>query len=190
MPITVFCGLPGNYNMGNLKTYTMTLFTVLDHQAGRPIYSNYDLTIPFKEIYSLEDLGSKFNEMEGATVALDEFQVWWDCYSNPKEKDGSQAFKNFTRQVRKRGIKLYFTAQDFYDIPRALRKVVQYVYITRKLHDDYKECQSDSCIKPHILELTPCFNSGNKLMLGQPCFFHVDKKIFNVYNTKQVIIKR
>jgi hypothetical protein len=175
--------------MGNLKTYTMTLFTVLDHKAGRPIYSNYDLTLPHKEIYSLEDLVSKFPEMNGATVCLDEFQVWWDCYTTPKEKDGSQAFKNFARQVRKRGIKVYFTAQDYYDIPRALRKVVQYVYVTRKLHLDYTECQSDSCTKDHLLELTPSVSMGNKMMLGKSCFYHVDRRVFNIYNTKQVIMK-
>lgn len=189
MPLTAFCGLPGNFNMGNLKTYSMTLFTVLDHQMGRPIYSNYDLSIPHKEVYSIDDLVSKFPDMSGATVCIDELGVWWDCYTNPKEKDGTQAFKNFSRQVRKRGIKLYFTAQDFYDIPRSLRKVTQYVYITRKLHNDYQECQSDSCIKDHILEITPCYQTGNKLMLGSPLFYHVDKRIFKIYNTHQIITK-
>lgn len=189
MPAYVFCGLEGFINMGNLKTYTMTLFTILDHQEGRHIYSNYDLTIPHQEIYSMEDLVSKFPDMNGATVCLDEFQAWWDCYSTPKEKDGSQAFKNFSRQIRKRGIKLYFTAQNFYDIPRALRKVIQYVYVCRKLHYDYQECTSDSCKKDHILELTPCYVAGNRLMLGTSCFFKVDKRVFEVYNTSQIIMK-
>lgn len=184
--------------MGNLKTYSMTLFTLLDYKNGRKIYSNYKLNVPYTSFNDIQELVDLFNSdeenntnyMQNASICIDEFAVLWDCYSTPKEKDGTQALKNFARQVRKRQIKMYFTAQDYFDIPKAMRKVVQYIYVCRKLHNNYAECQSDMCKSPHILELTPLFVNGSKIEFGTPVFYGVDINVFKYYDTDQIIVKK
>lgn len=188
MPLAAFVGEDYSFNMGNLKTYNMTKFLYEDFKNNREIYANYTLKyLEYTHIYGLHELIDMLPTMNNCTIAIDELGVWWDCYEKPSKDNGTSDLKDFSRQVRKRGVKLNYTAQSFFDIPNALRKVTQYIYRCRKLHTDFTLCTSDECYKEHIAELTPMFVSTSGYMLGKPTFFKVDVNIYNIYDTYEII---
>lgn len=188
MPLTAFVGSEYGFNMGNLKTYSMTLFTKLDSEQNRKIVTNYTLKgIPYKKVMTINDLLDEVIDNPDVTISLDEFHTIWDCYSRPSTRDGTAQFKTFIRQVRKRKTKLNITAQSIFDIPLTMRKMIQYIYQVRKLHTDYTECCLDDCYREHIQELTPIFLSGSNYMLGDRKYYPVIPEIFNMYDTDELI---
>lgn len=188
MSLTAFVGLEGRLNMGNGKTYAMTSFTILDFLNNRNIYSNYNLNgIIYNKIYSFKHLVSLMEKMKNATCCIDEFSALWDCYSNPSKKDGTSDFKNFARQARKRELKIYYTAQTYSDIPKAIRKVTQYVYLVRKFHENGAECTLEQCYVPHILGIYPLIPDKTGYTLGTPIYYKMNPELFKYYDTNELI---
>lgn len=190
--ITGICGTDFGYNMGNLKTYTMTQIGVLDRLQGRKIFANYSLSIPYTPIKSFEQL-IEVMETEGynITILLDEISVYFDAYDRPSKKDGSKDFKNFVRQTRKRGVKLYYTAQSFWDINLSIRRVTHRILLTQKYditRDGLLLCQSDRCYKPHVVEITDCKPYRDDVIpKREPIYLPVNIKIFDMYNSEELI---
>jgi len=186
------CGEDFSYNMGNLKTYTMTMYALLDYKMGRKIYSNYYLEVPYTTITSFEQL-NEVMETEGYNVSifLDEIQIYMDAYDRPAKNDGTKAFKNFVRQTRKRGVKLYFTAQSFNDVHRSLRRVTHRILITKKYditNSGLVICESDSCYNPHAVEITECMIVQEQLFPKQePIYLKVNPKIFQYYDSEELV---
>lgn len=184
-----FCGIDNGYNMGNLKSCTMTLFTLLDYYNGLEIYANYGLEIPHKKIHSIKELMYKMDSLDSNIVlAFDELGIWFDSYCRPSKKDGTSMLKNFARQTRKRNVKMYYTAQTFFDINKSLRKITSKIYIIKKLHEDFTECIDDECHEQHIAEITPVRANNNEIEpIGHPVYIRIPKEIFDVYNTNELI---
>ena len=191
--LAAICGHDHAYNMGNLKSYTLTLMALLDHRAGRRIYSNYKLIgIPYEPITDMQHLNKLMDE-EGYNISIfmDEMQVYFDAYDRPSKKDGTKDFKNFVRQTRKRGVKLWMTAQSFSDINKSIRRVTHKVYVTAK-YDITQQgliiCESDKCRAPHMLELTECKVFEEQLFpMRAPVYIPVIPDIFNMYDTEELI---
>jgi len=188
MPLTAICGHDFNYNMGNLKSYFMTLNAYMNYKNGSKIFSNYTLNFPYEQIYSLSELSKDLDSLNNATVLIDEIPVYFDQYMKPSKKNGTSAFKNFARQTRKRSVKMYCTAQSFNDINLSLRKVIGTIWLTRKLHPDYSLCENDKCHKPHIIEIETVRAMYNGLRpLREPTYFPVSPEVFKLYNTDEII---
>ena len=188
MPLIALVGAEYEYNMGNLKTYTMTLFTKLDHDNKRKIYANYSLFgMDYTKVLTLNELLDIVENQRDITICLDEFHTIWDCYSRPTKKDGTKSLHTLIRQVRKRRTKLYYTAQSIMDIPLSVRKMTQYIYQLRKLHTDFSVCCKDECRKPHIQEITPIFLGGDNYMHGTSKYFPVNTDVFDMYDSEELI---
>jgi len=182
------CGNDFGYNMGNLKSYTMTLMLYLDHLNGREIKANYWLGFPHEPVDSLNELLYKLDDMNNASIGADELSAWFSNYDRPSNKDGTREIVKFGRQTRKRGVKMYFTAQSWYDVNKALRRITHNIYVTAKYHPDFTLCYDDDCRKPHLLGITPCRAVDDDLIpLGPEQFYPVIPEIFEVYDTEQII---
>jgi hypothetical protein len=188
MPLTAICGYDFRKNMGNLKSYFMTLNGYLNYRNGSKVFANYKLNFPYTPITSLKELSEELDDLNNATVLLDEITIYFDQYMRPSKKNGTSAFKNFARQTRKRKIKIYMTAQSLSDINIALRRVTENIWMTSKLHPDYTICNDDQCHGDHLIEVQNNRVVYNGLQpLGNPKYFKVVKKIFDLYDTEQII---
>ena len=95
--LTAICGRDYRYNMGNLKTYTMTLLAKANYEMGEEIYSNYTLGFPYTPISNFNQLIADLDQKRHVTVLLDELSMYFDAYMPPSQKDGTSAFKGFAR---------------------------------------------------------------------------------------------
>jgi hypothetical protein len=188
------CGYENGYNMGNLKTYTQTLMLFLDWKNGRKIFSNYELKFPHEKIYSFNQLIRLMDEegKNNISLSIDEMPIYFDSYMRPSKKDGTANFKNFVRQTRKRGVKLYYTSQTFADVNKSLRRVTHKIFMTRKF--DILEdgslllCERDDCYDDHVLELTEHQVRGEYLIpVSEPIYIPVFPEIFDLYDSEEII---
>ena len=188
MPCTAFIGLSNKLNMGNGKTATLTRFLIEDWKNGYTIFSNYSLFgIPYVKVNSFQELISLLPKFKNSAIGVDELQVWWDCYSTPNKKDGTKDFKNFARQVRKRNVQLYYTAQCFSDIPNALRKITQNIYMVSKYHNDGSLCTLERCFNEHWVQICPIYPNKSGYDIGNPIYYKLDTRIFDMYDTNEII---
>jgi hypothetical protein len=194
MGLICIAGSPYGYNMGNLKTYTCTLFGLLDHEDRRKIFSNYSLNIPHTYLESLEDTLEILEQYENITCLLDELSSWIDCYDRPSKNNGGQDLKNLAKQTRKVHNKIIYTSQCFNDIPNALRKLTSKVYITGKYHIINNvpiECVDDDCYINNYLGICECKIVGTELMQMSPIkYYPVNDDIFKIYDTNEIIYKK
>lgn len=114
MTVEAFVGLPGAG-----KTYNMSRLAI-KQMRKRPVYANYPLesAIYFKEITEILDV------KEGL-ILIDEAGIYLDA--NAWNKIPFE-FKRLMRQHRKRGLDLWYTAQDVKDVVTYLRRVTQFVH--------------------------------------------------------------
>lgn len=159
-----------------------------DYKIGYNLFSNYSLNgIPYIKYNSLQELVRLLPKFYNCSVSCDELQAYWDCYETPKKSDGTKDIKNFARQVRKRDVNFYYTSQTFSDIPNALRKVTQDIYMCSKYHDDGTLCNSEKCFKHHWVCLTPLYPNKSGFELGNSIMYELDTRIFDVYDTNEII---
>ena len=176
-------GVVGNefdYNMGNLKTYTLTTMLYTDFKAGNTIYSTYELGFPHKKITCMGSLIKILKEMKNVSIGMDEMHVFFDAYGGASKKTGTWYLKEFVRQTRKRNVRFYFTSQTFNDVHKSIRRMIHTLFITEKLHPDMSVCLDDSCHEDHLLHITHAFT-------GDEMYFKVNKNIFELYNSDEVV---
>jgi len=179
----MLCGIFGDefaYNMGNLKTYTMTYCLYMDYQAGATIYANYYLNFPFKQLKNFEMLVEALDDLYDVSVGLDELHVLFDAYSGVSKETGTWYLKEFVRQTRKRRVKVYITAQNFMDIHKSIRKMLHHVWVSKKLHADFSTCENDMCHETHIQEISNYKNHEVR-------YFEVNPQIFKLYDSDELI---
>ena len=168
------------YNMGNLKTYTMTWNLYLDYMNGMDIYANYDLKFKHKKIHGFSELLAILSEVENCSIALDELHVFMDAYSGVSKKSGTWYLKEFGRQTRKRGVKVYLTAQCYMDIHRSIRRILLKAWETKKFDLNGAPCYDDQCHQPHILRILDIKSTVEK-------FYYTQPEIYEMYDTNQII---
>lgn len=185
--LTAICGRDYRYNMGNLKTYTMTLLAKANFEMGEEIYSNYTLGFPYTPITNFNELIEELDQKRHVTVLLDELSMYFDAYMPPSKKDGTSAFKGFARQTRKRGIKVYYTQQTPLDVHKSLRRVTNIWYTTTKLHTDFTPCTDDECRLPHILKMENNIMTEEGLFPVTTKYYNVVPEIFDIYDSEEII---
>lgn len=166
--------------IGNLKTYTMTLNGYLNFLNGSKVFANYKLNFPFTKIESFNQLLSILQNTYNVTVLLDEFHIYLSGYDGISRKNGSYEIIEFAKQTRKRKVSVFMTGQSIIDVHKSLRRLMIRTWLTRKLHENYLECYSESCRLPHILEIS-------ELQTLKQKYLKVVPEIFNLYNTEEVL---
>lgn len=191
MGLICIAGNPYGYNMGNLKTYFLTVMGLLDYNMKRQIIANYHLDINYIHIDSLNDAIHYLEHENNISMLLDELSSWIDCYDKPSDKNGGKDLKNLSKQTRKVKNKIYYSSQCYDDIPRAIRKLTSKVYITGKYHianGRPVECIDDDCKTDNYLGVFECKISGTELIQMCPAkFYPVNVDIFNIYDTNEII---
>ena len=194
MSLTAICGQRYGYNMGNLKTLTMTWLNVQDDSIKIPIYANYHLNERYIDYTYLHDIYDIVREMKDCTVgtfSLDELSTLFDCYSRPSDKDGTKALSNIAKQTRKLKIKCRYTAQYFGQVNKALRALTTKVLITQKYHKTeygFVPCYDDYCYKQHYLGIQQFAPDDKGLFpISEELFYFIPKILFDVYDTEELI---
>jgi len=114
--IIAFCG-----SLGSGKTLGLTWLAKQWHNAGIPIYSNYDLKFKYNPIIEFEDIE---NMKEGFAV-LDELWLWMDARMSITKRN--RAISEILLKSRKRKISIGYTAQSFRQVDIRLRHVTDYL---------------------------------------------------------------
>ena len=180
-------GLDYGPNMGNLKTYTMTLLGKANYDQGEDVYSNYTLGYPYTPITNFKKLIEELDQKKNVTVLLDELSMLFDQYVPPSKGNGTSDFKGFARQSRKRGVKIYYTQQSPTDVHKSLRRVTSVWYTTSKLHLDFTRCIDDECREPHILKIDSNVMREDGLFPVNTKYYNVVPEIFDIYDSEEII---
>lgn len=171
-------------SMGCLKTYFLTSNLYLDYRNNMKVYSNYALKFPYEKIKSFQQLVDECLSMKKVSIGIDEFHIYFDAYSHISKKTGHNEwlFKEFARQTRKRGIKLYMTAQSYWDIHRSLRRILTKVYFVNKLNLDGSVCKKEFCFEKHNLEVIEGLDGNTNKII-----YPVVTEIFDLYDSDEVL---
>lgn len=120
--ITAFLG-----EMSSGKTLFMSMMAYYWHKFyGKTIYSNYNLTFPFKPItddFFMDFMNPKWN-LHDCILIVDELTVHMDARCSMSKKN--KMYSYFILQSKKRNVKLYFTAQVFRQVDLRLRNHTYY----------------------------------------------------------------
>jgi hypothetical protein len=68
-----------------------------------------------------------------------------------------------------------------------MRKIIQYIYVCSKYHDDGSLCVLEKCMKHHWIKLTPAYLTKNDIEYGNSIIYELDPKIFDIYDTDEII---
>jgi hypothetical protein len=178
--------------MGNMKTATMTLLTLLDYNNNRKIASNYVLDnkiIKSEQLKDVDDLLLYLFDNNNVTISLDELSSWFSCYVSPK--DESLYMAELAKQTRKLKQKIYYTAQYFEQVQRSIRVLTHKIYHVCKNHKiegNYYPCYDDDCYELHYIGLQEMRSINDNLFpLSDMVYFQMPIEIFNIYDTHEVI---
>jgi len=158
----MYCGLEGEpLNIGNGKT-SSAVYDILCDIASHPekkLYSNIVFAgIEYTKL-TPQNL-TTILEMENVIVLLDE--VGAIMHNSHKISPACKKHEHeglcydivqFSRQLRKRKIEAYYTAQSLYDTQAQLRKMMNRVVYCQKygiVNGMLKKCTQDTCVPDHI----------------------------------------
>lgn len=118
-PIIGFLG-----RRGSGKTLLMSIFAQVAHQQGDKLFSNYSLDgaerMDKAFLRSFFDTkGEAFLRGRDATICIDELPTFLDAYDFRSK--AAKIFSYFILQTRKRGVSLYYTAQQLHLVPIRVR---------------------------------------------------------------------
>lgn len=162
---------------GDGKSLTMVVIAKLASDNGIKIFANFTLyDIPYTHI-SFRDLAKFPEELKDALVLIDEAYVEADAYDFFNKK--VQHITLFTRQLRKRGLTLFWASQDFTSVARRLRGQSDFIL----------ECSKTKIKGVVYLQL---FNYRESLENGEhKRISHLimdGRPYFNYYDTNEIIL--
>lgn len=119
-PIIGFLG-----RRGSGKTLLMSIFALAMKAQGDTIFANYGLTFPHERMDKaflksfFDTKGEAYLRGKDGTICIDEMTTFLDAYDFRSKK--AQVFSYFLLQTRKRGVSLYYTAQQLNLVPIRIR---------------------------------------------------------------------
>lgn len=131
---------------GDGKTAFMTYLAGMSHDAGVPIYANYDLYFPGfvnKPVFeggnhtSLEEASELPEWLHACDVFLDEVQEGAD--SRAIFKSSNKGLSKLTSQLRKRQINLFATTQNWKKLDIRIRRETDYVLEVQQTLPDFSQ---------------------------------------------------
>ena len=171
-------------DMGSGKTLSMTKYAMLHHLTGYKVYSNYGLNIPHEIIDKtfMENIIKVDKNFDGKTIfCLDEFDMYID--SRRSMKEGNLLISYFLKQVRKKNIKLFYSAQMKNTIDKRLR-ILTRTNILCKGRTVY--CYKEGHLEPFIIQMIYNDVYVNDKLIKKSRF--IGNPYFNLYDTKELII--
>jgi len=106
------------------KTCLLTFLLKLDYDRSRKIISNYHLQFDFNYM-TLTDISELPDEVQNATIGLDELQVGAD--SRRALSKANLGITKLATQLRKRVCILYYTTQRFNLVDKRMRDQTDYI---------------------------------------------------------------
>lgn len=192
--------------MNSGKTLYMTFKLFQDYLNGRTIFTNYDLYFPKIEgagkIYrinkdTLINWGAQGEILNNASFGLDEFWVWMDSRRAQENTTGTFFFL----QSSKNDAQIYLTTQHNHQIDRRIRenlhKITQCsrcVKIDGKYYSLNEEQRflTENLVKKLYIKAQE-FKRVNKGFITEiqagPKYYIKADKVFELYNTRQIIKK-
>lgn len=125
MPLGAILG-----ELGAGKTLTLTWMGFRNFQKGRKIYSNYGLAFEYEPVNSTEDIGNMFQGM----FLGDELWLWLD--SRESKQKVNKIRSGILLKSRKRDLDILYTAQDFSQIDKRIRRVTDYIIIPQLMRNN------------------------------------------------------
>lgn len=163
-PINLFIGRNGILTIGNGKTLSMVREAyLLKFNKGFYVISNFKTNFS-DEIFNISDL-IKILERESFSdrdvlILIDEISVLINAYQGKTKIN--DIIRGLSRQIRKRKLCLFMTAQVYNDIPPYLRRLAINIIIVEKFHRDGTIClfpDNKNCPnKNHLYLLTDQLN--------------------------------
>jgi hypothetical protein len=138
---------------GNGKTGSMTSFAFLDHEnKGKTIWSNYQTDFSEK-ICGLQEMIDEIGNEQHDDLILCVSEMGRILNSIGSKQDIVLFIEEFTSQMRKLRVELYWDTQRYRSIHVRLRTITDYIFIPRKYHFDGIECNYNLCKKPHMVSV-------------------------------------
>lgn len=176
-PIIGFIG-----RRGSGKTLLMSIFASIAARSGDTIFANYALVIPSITVQKMDKpflqsffttKGEAFLRGKNGTICIDELPTFIDAYDFRTKK--AKVFSYFVLQTRKRGVSLYYTAQQLNLVPIRVRNNTDLL-----IHPTYDK--STDILKYTIYEyLPPRVIKKAQLEIKQASLF------FGLYNSDEII---
>jgi len=173
---------------------------IVSHKIVRPIASNLqfsasfeekaaNLGVPIKYWKDLEELVL----LENVDVLMDEVGNYFDSRS---WTDLSLDVRRWLTQAAKCGVDIYGTAQDFAQVDKSFRRLVNDLFHIRKLIGSPRPSPTRPAIKKiwglcYVRELDPVGYDEDKFKTNSiiPSFFLIQKKYTDIFDTNQKIVK-
>lgn len=201
----IYSGLESS---GKSLKLAMTSYEILLRNASwglkfgipRPIASNLKYSAEFEKL--AKDLGvpiiywkncDELVELENCDVIMDEVGNYFDARM---WQDLSLDVRRWLTQGAKCGIELYGSAQDFAQVDKSFRRLVNKLYLIRKMIGSGRP----SAFKPpirrvwgicYVRELEPNSYDEDKIKVRGiiPSFFLIKKQFCDIFDTNQKIVR-
>jgi hypothetical protein len=161
--------------LGQGKTMTLALISHLYKLQGWKIYSNVKSLKDIDEY--VPDIKEDFSDEHNvfSLLALDEIYLYIDSRVHGSKKN--RIYSYILMQSRKNNFDIIYTTNYYKNVDIRLRRLTDYV-----IECSYKEIKKGEL---GWLKWTIIDEEGELIKEKQ---FYVDKKVFNLYNTKEKIL--
>lgn len=160
---------------GGGKSLYLIRIAEMYYNAGIPIFSNFDMTIPHYTI-DFDELATFPDYLHDCVILIDEIQVGAHAYDF--WSDVVRKISDLIMQIRKLQISMYCATQDFNNVAKPLRKQTDYVLQTEAL--TILGVRRKDCFKVDIFDRFTDKYIRTDIYNGA--------RYYNMYNTKQLIL--
>jgi len=158
------------------KTLTMVKDALNFYDKGWDIYSNFDISIPYKKVVNDDLINLATNDnINNCVLLVDEIQLLIDSRRSMKKE--SLNFTYFIQQIRKKGIILLCTTQFTRTVDVRLREHVDIV-VKPRIYREYPVVEAE------YFDVTSEEELGyieSKIIVYNP------QRIFSLYDTNEVL---
>jgi hypothetical protein len=169
--------------IGSGKTLTLTYLGYSKYKEGKKILSNYRLKYKH-EIISKEVLShytDSDTSIKDCTMLIDEMQTVLDCRDSGKKDNKLLSY--MILQTRKRGVDLFYTTQQFWNVEIRLRRNTDLLIECRPIYSIVKGKKS---LKSILLSFW--IPSGSEVMTYKGRKLIKDpSSLFKLYDTYEII---
>lgn len=107
--------------LGSGKTLSLTYLGLRNLLKGKAIWSNYHLNFEHTYIETLDEI----DDMREGTFLGDELWAWLDARASSSKRN--RFISNILLKSRKRGYDILYTAQDFDQMDKRIRRITDFV---------------------------------------------------------------
>jgi hypothetical protein len=176
--IVAICG-----GMGSGKTLTMSYMAYQEFKEHVQIYSNYGLKLRKGIITKklLLEYVTGDTQLKDCCLCIDEMQTLLDCRDFGKKDN--KLISYLILQTRKKGVNLYYTTQQFYNVEVRLRRNTDIIINCSPI---YKGTGRGKVLKAVVLEFCKIgqydvMTRIKKMVIKEP------QKLYHLYDTNEII---